>query len=84
MRFAWLRSEEGREAPVATSAERVTLVAYNAVWWIPVVLPVLGVISVRAGFVAFLVITVVRALINAYRINVMPVAAAERLPLRQP
>ena len=47
-------------------------------------MPIFGVISYRVGFVAFLVVTVVRALVNGYRINVMPVAAAERLPLRQP
>lgn len=47
-------------------------------------MPILGVISYRVGFVAFLAITVVRALINGHRINIMPVAAAERLPLRQP
>ncbi len=84
MRFAWLRTREGRDTPSQTSGERLTLIAYNAVWWIPVVLPILGVISARAGFMAFLAITVVRALVNAYRINIMPVAAGERLPLRQP
>ncbi len=84
MRFAWLRTREGREAPSQTSSERLTLIAYNAIWWIPVVLPILGVISARAGFITFLAITVVRALVNAYRINIMPVAAGERLPLRQP
>jgi len=84
MRFAWLRTKEGRDAPAVTSGERLTLVAYNVVWWVPAVLPILGVISYRVGFVAFLAVTVVRALVNGYRINVMPVAAAERLPLRSP
>jgi hypothetical protein len=84
MRFAWLRTKENRDAPAATSSERMTLVAYNTAWWVPVVMPILGVISYRSGFVAFLVVTVIRALINSYRTNVMPVAAAERLPLRQP
>ena len=84
MRFAWLRTREGRDTPSQTSGERLTLIAYNAIWWIPVVLPILGVISARTGFMAFLAITVVRALVNAYRINIMPVAAGERLPLRQP
>lgn len=84
MRFAWLREKEQRDAPTATSSERFTLVAYNAIWWIPLVLPILGVISYRTGFVAFLAVTVLRALINAYRINVMAIPAAERLPLRQP
>ena len=84
MRFAWLRTKEGRDAPATTPTERLTLIAYNLAWWIPVVMPILGLISYRAGFVAFLAVTVVRALVNGYRINVMPVAAAERLPLRQP
>ena len=84
MRFAWLRTKENRDAPAATSSERLTFIAYNVAWWVPVVLPILGVMSYRAGFVAFLAVTVVRALVNGYRINVMPVAAAERLPLRSP
>jgi len=84
MRFARLRTEEGRDASAMTPGEQLTLIAYNFVWWIPAVLPLLGVISYRAGFIAFLAITVARALINGYRVNVMPVAAAERLPLRQP
>ena len=84
MRFAWLRTKESREAPAATSSERLTLVAYNVAWWAPVVAPILGVVSYRVGFVAFLAVTVVRALVNGYRINVMPIAVAERLPLRSP
>jgi hypothetical protein len=84
MRFAWLRTKEGREAPASTPAGRLTLIAYNVIWWIPAILPLIGVISYRAGFIAFLAVTVTRALINGYRINLIPVLAAERLPLRQP
>ncbi len=84
MRFAWLRTKESRDPPAATPGERLTLVAYNVAWWVPVAMPLLGVISYRAGFVAFLAVTVVRALVNGYRINVLPVAVAERLPLRSP
>ena len=84
MRFAWLRTKEGRDAPAATTGERLVLIAYNVVWWIPAVLPFLGVISYRAGFIGFLAVTATRALVNSYRVNVMPIAAAERLPLRQP
>ncbi len=84
MRFAWLRTRDQREPPVATPIERLIVVAYNVIWWIPIVLPVLGVISYRSGLVGFLVITVARALLNGYRNNLMEVAAAERWPLRQP
>ena len=52
MRFAWLRTKESRDAPPATSGERLTHIAYNVVWWVPVVMPILGVISYRVGFVA--------------------------------
>lgn len=84
MRFAWLRTKERRDAPAATSRERLTLIAYNFIWWVPVVLPILGVMSYLVGFITFLAVTMVRAMVNGYRINVMPVAAAERFPLRQP
>jgi len=84
MRFAWLRNKEGRDNPATTTGERLTLIAYNAVWWVPVVLPILGMMSYQLGFVVFLAITVMRALINAYRMSMMPVSTAERLPLRQP
>jgi len=84
MRFAWLRTKEGRDAPTATLSGRLTLIAYNVAFWVPVVMPIVGVTSYRVGFMAFLAITLVRALINGYRVNVMPVAAAERTPFRQP
>ena len=80
-----MASHQGEsDAPAATSRERLTLIAYNVIWWVPVVLPILGAMSYRVGFIAFLAVTMVRAMVNGYRINVMPVAAAERFPLRQP
>jgi hypothetical protein len=84
MRFAWLRTKEARDLPPSAPNERVTLIAYNVVWWLPVVLPFIGVISYGVGFGAFLIITVFRALVNVYRVNVLPVAKAEHLPLRSP
>lgn len=84
MRFAWLRTKENRDPRPSTPSERLILTAYNVIWWVPATLPIIGAISYRVGFVAFLAITVARALINSYRINLMPVAAAEGLPLRQP
>ena len=84
MRFAWLRTKEDRDPPVATAGERLVTIAYNAVWWVPLGLVLLDLVSDRAGFLAFLAITVGRGLINSYRVNLMPVAAAERFPLRQP
>ena len=65
-------------------AERVVYVAYNVIWWVPVVLTVAGVLSFRAGSIGFLAVSGVRAALNAYRVNVLPAAAAQRFPLRSP
>lgn len=85
MRFAWLRSKDGRDQPPAmSSAGRVSYVAYNLVWWVPVALALLGILSYWAGSLGFLVMSVIRAVVNVYRINVLPVEAAQRFPLRSP
>ena len=57
---------------------------YNVVWWLPVALPLLGLISYTAGLVLFLAISLIRAGVNLYRNNVMPLEAAVRFPLRSP
>ena len=85
MRFAWLRGKEGSERPpIMTSAIRVAFVTYNLIWWVPVFLTVLGLMSFWAGSLGFMVMSVLRAVVNAYRINVLPVDAAQRFPLRSP
>jgi len=63
---------------------RLLFVAYNLIWWLPVVLPLLGIVSYQAGFIGFLLITVFRAVTNLYRNNVLSVEAAQRFPLRSP
>lgn len=62
-------TKEGRNEGATATGERLTLIAYNAVRWIPVELPILGMMSYQLGFVVFLTITVVRALINTYRLR---------------
>jgi len=85
LRFAWLRSKGGSEqAPPLSPAGRLLFVAYNVIWWVPIVLAVVGVLSYRAAFFSFLAITVFRAVANLYRNNVLPVEAAQRFPLRSP
>ena len=85
MRFAWLRSKEGSEQPPAmTSADRLIFVTYNLIWWVPVLLVVVGIVSFWAGSLGFLVVSVLRAVVNVYRNNVLPVEAAQRFPLRSP
>ena len=58
--------------------------SYNVAWWIPAALPLLGIISYRAGTIGFLAMTAARAAINAYRNNALPLEKAEHFPLRSP
>lgn len=85
MRFAWLRSRQGLDkAPDLGSGGRVTLVVYNAIWWLPIVFAILGVMSYKDASVSFLAITVFRAAANLYRNNVLSIEAGQRFLLRSP
>ena len=66
------------------AADRIAFFLYNLIWWIPPALAVLGLVSFWAGSLGFLVMSALRAVINAYRINVLPVERAQRFPLRSP
>ena len=85
MRFAWLRKDSANTVSVKLSfTNRLIYVAYNIVWWIPVVLAPVGTIDYRTGFVAFFIITIIRAAANLYRNNVLEPEQAESFPLRSP
>jgi hypothetical protein len=85
MRFAWLRENSGNDVPVKQSfANRLIFIAYNVVWWIPIVLPFTKAIDYRTGFIAFLIITIIRAIANLFRNNVLKGEQAENFPLRAP
>jgi hypothetical protein len=85
MRFAWLRKNTAdREAVEQTTANRLTLTAYNLVWWIPIVLPITKTIDYSTGFIAFTAITAIRLSANLYRNNVLTLEQAERFPFRTP
>ncbi|MCJ7779370.1 MAG: hypothetical protein MUQ27_00940 [Acidimicrobiia bacterium] len=84
MRFAWLRKKQGTDDPTMSTTARLIYIGYNVIWWLPVLLVILGVWSYRAGAVGFVVVTVFRALANLYRNNMLPIEAAQRFPLRSP
>ena len=86
MRFAWIRKQAADSEPAKQgAASRLVFIAYNVVWWIPVVLPfVTERVSYRAGFIAFGLVTLVRAAVNLYRVNVLPPERADLFPLRSP
>jgi hypothetical protein len=85
MRFAWLRKNSANHVPVKQSfTDRLIFIAYNVVWWIPIVLPFTKTINYRTGFIAFFVVTIIRAGANLYRNNILTPEQAESFPLRAP
>jgi hypothetical protein len=85
MRFAWLREQAGDQVAAKPGlANRLTFIAYNVIWWIPIVLGFTKVIDYRTGFIAFLVITIIRAIANVIRNNFLTLEQAEIFPFRAP
>ena len=85
MRFAWLRENSGGDAPAQPGPlSRLVLIAYNLVWWLPIVLGFTKVIDYRVAFVTFLTITVVRAIANLIRNHLLTLEQAEVFPFRSP
>ena len=85
MRFAWLRENSANTVSGEQSfTNRLIYVVYNAAWWIPVVLALVGTIDYDTAFVAFFVYTLFRAVANLYRNNVLTPEQAEVFPLRSP
>lgn len=85
MRFAWLREKSGDPAPAQPSAtNRLIVIVYNLIWWVPIVLGFFKVIDYRTAFVTFLLITIFRAIANVVRTNVLTPEQAQTFPLRSP
>jgi nicotinamide riboside transporter PnuC len=83
MRFAWQRKNSTSFVPVKQSfTNRLLYIAYNVVWWIPIVLAFTKTIDYRTGFIAFFVVTIIRAGANLLRNNVLKPEQAENFPLR--
>ena len=87
MRFAWERKNSGKGFPVKKGFTRpinLIMVAYNVIWWVPIILPFTKVIDYNTGFMAFLAVTVIRLIANLVRNNVLRQEQAEGFPLRSP
>lgn len=85
LRFARLSENAPDYRPPAESAiSRLITVTYNVAWWMPILLALVKVIDYRTGSTAFLAITVIRAMCNAYRANHPDWQRAIRYPLRAP
>ena len=77
--------KSGNEVPVAqSSTKRLIYIAYNAVWWVALLLPFTKIIDYRTGFIVLLVVTIIRAIANLYRNNFLNPEQAAYFPLRSP
>jgi hypothetical protein len=85
MRFAWLRENSANNVSVKPGfTNRLIYIAYNALYWVPILLPFLGIIDYRTGFNLLAIVLIVRLAANLYRNNVLTLAQAEVFPLRSP
>ena len=83
MRFAWISNNSADHGPVKqSSSNRLVYIAYNVVWWIPILLAFTKIIDYRTAFIAFFVITIVRAGVNLLRNNFLSPEQARSFPLR--
>lgn len=85
MRFAWqIKNRQLARPPkrAFTHPLNLTMIVYNIIWWVPLVLALTHTISYPAAFIAFLAITAGRLVINLVRNNVLRPEAAVAFPLR--
>ena len=85
MRFAWQIKNRKLAKPARqpfTHPANLTMIVYNIIWWVPLVLALTGAISYPAAFIAFLAVTAGRLAVNLIRNNVLRPEAAVAFPLR--
>ena len=86
-RFVWQKENSADPVPIKlrfTHPLNLIFVAYNVVYWIPMILPFTKIIDYRTGFIAFFVVIIIRAVANLYRNNILKWEQAEIFPLRIP
>ena len=85
MRFAWLREKSEYDGPVHESGiHQLIFIAYNVVYFVPLVLPIAKIIDYRTGIITFAIVIAVRTVLNWYRVNILAVEQAYGFPLRAP
>jgi len=86
-RFAWERKNSTDPKPAklqVTHPLKMVFVVYNVVYWIPVILPFIGIIEYRTGSIAYFAVILFRAVANLYRNNFLTLEQAEIFPFRIP
>ena len=87
LRFAWLRENSDDPNPVKlknTHPLNILFIAYNVIYWAPMILPFTKIIDYHAGFVWMLAVVSFRAIANLYRNNILTLEQAEVYPFRIP
>lgn len=85
MRFAWLQKNTAvKPAGSQSLSNRLIMMLYNLVWWIPILLPFTKTIDYRTGTTIFAAITLIRLIANVYRNNFLPLDRAVSFPFRSP
>jgi hypothetical protein len=85
VRFArqW-KQRTGSRSFKESTVSHLVFIAYNVVWWVPLVLVVTGLISYEAGFVLFTIITIIRLIADIIRNNLLTLERAVSFPFRIP
>jgi hypothetical protein len=85
MRFAWqIKNRRLGEPPKRSFSHplNLTMIVYNIIWWIPLVLALTRAIGYETAFIAFFAVTAGRLVANLVRNNVLRPEAAIAFPLR--
>ena len=85
MRFARLRKNTPNHVEMkrrVTHPLSLVRMAYNILWWVPMLLTFTRVIDYRAGFIAFFAVTVFRLFINIYVNYALDLEKFDRFPLK--
>jgi len=63
---------------------RLIYIIFNIVYWVPILLPFLGIIDYSTGFIVLAGNLFFRLAANLYRNNALALQQAETFPLRSP
>jgi hypothetical protein len=85
MQFAWqMKKLDSYISTKRSFLNRLIVIVYNVVWWVPMVLPFSKIIDYQMGFILFFLVTFIRATANLYRVNILKLELVENFPLRGP
>ena len=79
-----VRKSESYTPAKQSLSNKIIVVAYNLIWWVPIAFPMVGLTDYRTGSIIFFLITSTRAFINLYRVNILRPEQAMNFPLRSP